>query len=193
MSEDVPVSATTLGMPKEAYAVFCGGIDQASAQKTAALFTNAMLQGYHHVHLLLQSAGGFVGDGVFLYNLFRSVPIGLTLYNAGQVASAAAIAYLGAKQRITGPRATFMLHRTTQSPQLATSAKLAHVAKSLVLDDARTESILREHITMPAEIWKEMDFHDIHLSGEEALRFGIATEIGDFAPPLGSTVFNCLM
>ena len=54
-----------------------------------------MAQRVAHVHLLFQSNGGTVGDGLCLYNFFRSLPISLTFYNTGSVASVAAIAYLG--------------------------------------------------------------------------------------------------
>src|SRR5713101_5441023 len=127
-------------LPAEVYAVYCGGIDQAGAQKIVHSLTAAIGANVKHIHVLFQSAGGYVGDGVFLYNFFRTIPIQLTLYNVGQVSSAGVIAYLGAKGRKTSPRATFMFHRSTNSPQFATATKLEKIAKSLILDDERTES-----------------------------------------------------
>ena len=88
-------------LPAEVFAIFCGGIEQATAQKVVNSLTIAMGGKVKHVHLLFQSAGGYVGDGVFLYNLFRSIPIELTLYNVGQISSAGVVAYLGAKRRKT--------------------------------------------------------------------------------------------
>ncbi len=145
-----------------------------------------------HVHLLFQSAGGYVGDGVFLYNLFRSIPIELTLYNVGQICSAAVIAYLGAGHRKTTNDAIFMIHRSTNSPQFATATKLGHISKSLVLDDQRTEAIIRSHVKLPSGLWDAMQHHDVYVSGEEAVQFGISTEIGQFAPPPGTQVYNLL-
>lgn len=179
-------------LPDEVYAIFCGGIEQATGQKVVNSLTIAMGGGVKHVHLLLQSAGGYIGDGVFLYNLFRSVPIELTLYNTGQISSAGVVAYLGAKHRKTTRNATFMLHRSTNSPQFATATKLNHVAKSLVLDDQRVEAIAREHIKFPPELWAALEHHDVYVSGEEAVQFGIADEIKEFAPPAGTQVFNLL-
>jgi hypothetical protein len=34
------------------------------------------------MNLLFQSTGGSVSDGIFLHNLFKSLPMKLTLYNA---------------------------------------------------------------------------------------------------------------
>jgi ATP-dependent Clp protease protease subunit len=180
-------------VPPEVYAIFCAGIEQATAQKMVAGLTAAVqAKVVKHVHILFQSAGGLVGDGVFLYNLFRSLPIELTLYNVGQISSAAVIAFLGAKHRKTSSRATFMVHRTTQNPHPATSRNLEHIAKSLALDDERTEAILREHVKFPEEMWAAMHYHDLHLSAQEAVEYGIADEISDFGPPAGTQIFNIL-
>jgi ATP-dependent Clp protease, protease subunit len=179
-------------IPKIVYAAFCGGIEQATARKVVSSLTLAMGGKVEHVHLLFQSAGGYVGDGVFLYNFFRSIPIKVTLYNVGQVSSAGVVAYLGAKSRQTTRNATFMLHRSTNSPQFATAAKLQHVAKTLVLDDERTEAIIHEHVTFPPKLWKSLSSDDIYISGEEAVKFGIAQGFDEFAPPAGTQVFNFL-
>jgi ATP-dependent Clp protease protease subunit len=179
-------------IPETVWGMFCGGIDQASGQKfvnSLAIAGNAKVK---HVHLLFQTAGGYVGDGVFLYNLFSTIPIEITLYNAGQISSAGITAYLGANRRVTSKTATFMLHRSTNSPQFATSAKLQHVAKSLVLDDQRTESIIRAHVNFPPELWTALEHRDLYLSGEDAVKFGIADTIGEFSPPAGTAVFNIL-
>jgi ATP-dependent Clp protease protease subunit len=179
-------------IPEVVYAAFCGDIAQITAAKVVAGLTNAMGAKSKHVHLLFQTAGGYVGDGVFLYNFFSTIPIELTLYNVGQISSAGVVAYLGAKHRKTTRNATFMLHRSTSSPQFATSAKLGHAAKSLVLDDERTESIVKKHVKFPPELWAKVEHHDIYVSGEEAVKFGLADEIAEFSPPVGVQVYNIL-
>lgn len=179
-------------LPTEVYAIYCGGIDQVNAQRAVNSLTIAIGGKVKHVHLLFQSAGGYVGDGVFLYNLLRSIPIETTLYNVGQVSSAGVVAYLGARHRKTTKTAIFMLHRSTNSPQFATATKLGHISKTLVLDDERTETIIRAHVKFPKEIWDAMVHHDVYVSGEDAVKFGIADEVGEFSPPPGVQVFNLL-
>ena len=34
------------------------------------------------------------------------------------------------------------------------------------------------------------EHHDVYLTGEEAVKYGIATELGEFAPPLGTQVYK---
>jgi len=179
-------------IPEVVYAIFCGDIAQVTAAKVVSGLTAAMGGKAQHVHLLFQTAGGYVGDGVFLYNLFRGIPVELTLYNVGQISSAGVIAYLGAKNRKTARNATFMLHRSTSNHQFATATKLSHAAKTLILDDERTEAIVREHTKFPPELWANLENHDVYISGEEAVKFGLADEIAEFAPPMGTQVFNIL-
>jgi ATP-dependent Clp protease, protease subunit len=179
-------------LPEQIYAIYCGDINQGNAQKAVNGLTNAIARKAKHVHLLFQSAGGYVGDGVFLYNLLRSITVETTLYNGGQISSAGVVAYLGATNRKTTKSATFMIHRSTNSPQFATASKLSHIVQTLVLDDERTETIVRSHVKFPDELWNSLALHDIYLSGEEAVGFGMADELGEFAPPPGIQVYNLL-
>lgn len=177
-------------LPKVVYGVFCGNINQETAQKIANTLAVASNGGVEQVHLLLQSTGGTVGDGVFLHNLFKALTLDLTVYNAGQIASIATVAYLGAKGRKTSASATFMLHRSTNSPQFATAARMTAIAQSLALDDERTDAILRKHLSFPENLWTQLEYHDLYLSAEEAVKYGIAEEVAEFAPPLGMKIFN---
>jgi ATP-dependent Clp protease protease subunit len=177
-------------VPPVVYAVFSDNINQATVQRIFFNFAVGMANKVTHIHLLFQSSGGFVGDGICLYNFFKSLPIDLTIYNVGAVQSAAVISYLGAAKRKTSSRAIFMVHRTTIGAQTATAARLKGTTKMLSLDDVRTESILREHLKLADEEWTALDYQDVFFSGEEATKNGIADEIGEFSPPSGTQIFN---
>jgi ATP-dependent Clp protease protease subunit len=179
-------------IPEVVYAAFCGDISQVTASKVVAGLTTAMGAKSKHVHLLFQTAGGYVGDGVFLYNFFRTVPIELTLYNVGQISSAGVVAYIGARHRKTTRNATFMLHRATSTRQAATAAELGHASRSLTVDDERMESIVKSHVDFPPELWAKIEYHDIYVAGDEAVKYRLADEISEFAPPLGVQVYNIL-
>ena len=81
-------------LPETIYAAFSGNIDVASSHKIVNGLAACMAGGVKAVHLFFHSSGGAVGDGIALYNFFRAMPIDLTIYNPGIVASVAAIAYL---------------------------------------------------------------------------------------------------
>jgi ATP-dependent Clp protease protease subunit len=59
-----------------------------------------------------------------------------------------------------------------------------------MLDDQPTERILRAHLTLPNELWDVHKVADLWLSAEEAVKYGLATEIADFAPPKGMQLFS---
>lgn len=176
--------------PPEVYGVFCQSINQDSAQKLGNTFSVASNGGVQHIHLLFQSIGGTVNEGIYLHNLFKALPLKLTLYNAGQVSSAAAVAYLGAQSRKASAGAVFLLHRTTNTATGATSDVMADLGKSLVVDDSRTETILREGLRLPDELWAKHSRYDLYLTAKESVEYGLADEIADFSPPFGSKIFT---
>jgi ATP-dependent Clp protease, protease subunit len=171
---------------KEVYGIFTGPIDQAAAQRISNAMSLAINNGVEGIHLLFQSGGGNVGDAIYLFNLFRSLPISLTLYNIGSIASIAVIAYLGAAKRITTSNATFMVHRI---PVGATSGKLQSADNTAILDEKRIESILQSKLKLPEDKMKLRSVANLSLSADEAVAAGLATSIGDFIPPKGQLMF----
>lgn len=176
--------------PTDVYAVFAGAIDQDASQRISRAIAVATQEGVKTLHILLQSTGGFIGDGIFLYNFFRSSPINIALYNAGSVQSVATIAFLGAKIRKANAHATFMLHRAYVSPQGATTDRLKAAVESLLLDEQRMEDILSIHTKIPADKIGIHKHSDIWFTAKEAVEYGFATEVGDFAPPVGAQIYS---
>jgi len=178
--------------PEEIWAIYCGDINAANTAKLMTGLIAVSLNGSKRIHILFQSWGGFIGDGVFLYNSLRKLPVEVVLYNAGQVASAATLAFLGARARKTTANAVFMIHKGTNSTQGAGVERLKAVTANLTIDDARIEEILRAHLRLPEELWIQFQYHDVYLTGEDAAKYGMADEIGEFSPPAGARVLNAL-
>jgi len=174
----------------EIYVSYAGQIDQAVVSRFVQAIATATNQSVTHIHLLLQTLGGVVGDGICLYNMFRGLPFDLTIYNAGSVQSIGAIAYLGAKKRKTSAYATFMVHRCISAAQAATALRLKASANSLSIEDEATEAILRKYLTLTQEQWERFEHHGLFLSANEAVDVGLAHEIGDFVPPFGSRLYT---
>jgi ATP-dependent protease ClpP protease subunit len=189
---DGPPDVGPVPDPGVIYAVYAGPIDGNMSPLFAHNFSILTNSNLKYVHLLLQSLGGFVGDGVFMYNVLRSAPFGVTVYNSGQVASAGAIAYLGCQHRVASRFSAFMLHRAQMAPPFSNSTKLQRAADVLIWDDERTSAIIRENTALTDEMWHSLEHHDITLSGEDAVKYGIAHEVGEFAPPLGTKLFDLL-
>jgi ATP-dependent Clp protease protease subunit len=101
-----------------------------------------------------------------------------------------AIAFLAIKKRKVSRYGTFMIHRSHRNVERGTAAKLEEAAASLRIDDARVEAILREHITLTPEQWKDLNYNDLTFNAEDSVRIGFAQEIAEFTPPPGANIFS---
>ena len=187
MSEAAPQPSPPL---TDVYVAFAGSIDQVGVQKLIRHAHEAQGVGVQRVHMLFHSSGGTGADGICLYNFFRALPFELILYNTGQVSSAAVWAYLGAVQRKTSTYATFILHRAYFNVQGATADRTQAMTKGLIIEDQRTEALMRQHLRLSEDQWKIHSVTDLYLSAQDAVEIGLATEIAEFAPPMGTRVFS---
>lgn len=176
--------------PTDVYTVFAGNIDQDAAGRISRGIALATQNNVKTFHLLLQSTGGFIADGIFLYNFIQSCSINVALYNAGSIQSIAAVVFLGAKVRKTSAYATFMLHRAYMSPQAATTDRLKSVVQALLVDEQRLEAVLNKHVKIPADKLETHKHSDIWFTAKEAVECGLATEVGDFSPPTGAPIYS---
>jgi len=83
-----------------------------------------------------------------------------------------------------------MIHKGTDSTQGASVDRLKAVADNLTIDDARIEEILHTHLRLPEEYWTRFNYHDVYLTGTDAVTYGMADEIAEFSPPAGAKVLN---
>src|ERR1035437_5093122 len=94
-------------IPQDFYGVFAGPINEISFQKFCNTFTMVTQQKLPNkrLHLLIQSTGGIIGDGIALYNLLRKAPFDLCVYNSGSIQSIATVCFLAAPRRIANSNA----------------------------------------------------------------------------------------
>ncbi len=140
-------------------------------------------------HLLLQSHGGFISDGICLYNFLSNLPIRFVTYNAGAVASIAVTVFLSGKHRYASSTARFMVHKSHASPQGGARPEgLQIIAEGLRADDRRTETILRNYVRLTDAQWSVHAHSDLHLTAAAALDAGLIDAIAEFSPPPGATI-----
>src|ERR1700741_1627651 len=131
-------------------------------------------------HILIQSNGGYVSDGICLYNYLSKLPFRVVTYNAGAVASIAVILYLAGAQRFASETARFMVHKSHASaPHGARPDALPIIVEGLQADDPRTERILRSHVQLRDEHWQTHAYSDLHLTAMEAKAVGLIEEVRD--------------
>lgn len=176
---------------KVAYFGFTGSIESNGVSRIAAAFNEAANNGYDEAHLCFSSLGGYVADGIYLYNHIRSLPIRIVAHNIGSVSSIAVAVFVAADQRYCSAHSVFMIHPTQFQPQEGMSAeRLQSTLDAALADDQRTESILRERTRLPDELLNARRFRDVHIGPDAALEHGLVHGIAEFALPHGVQIIQ---
>lgn len=176
---------------KEAWFTLSGDVNSDMVHRMFEAVSAMTEDGIETAHVMVQSNGGYVSDGLCLYNFIANSPVEFVMYNGGAVASIAVIMYLSGSRRYASETARFMVHKShaTASPGSRPDA-LNIIVEGLRADDARTESILRKHIELTPEQWAIHQYSDLHLNSRDAKIAGLIDDIRDFAPPKGSSLRN---
>ncbi|GAB3400420.1 hypothetical protein GCM10027318_07090 [Massilia agilis] len=176
---------------KEGWYTLSGDVNSDMVHRVFEAVAMMTEDGIERAHILVQSNGGYVSDGLCLYNFLANSPIEFVMYNGGAVASIAVITYLAGTRRYCSETARFMVHKShaTASPGSRPDA-LNIIVEGLRADDARTESILRKHIELTPEQWGIHQYSDLHLNSRDAKIAGMVDDIMDFAPPKGAVLRN---
>ncbi len=175
---------------KIAFIGYCGLIDSAGVTRIAQTLNAAVNQHYDSIHLCLSSIGGYVGDGVYLYNHILSLPLQVTVHNTGTVGSVAATLFTAGKRRYCAPTAIFMMHPVSVDANGIGSSPLKAALAAALADEARTETILRQRTSIPECILAQRRSGDVYITPEQALGYGLIDEIRDFTLPAGEKLFQ---
>jgi ATP-dependent protease ClpP protease subunit len=173
------------------YGIFTGPIDTEAVQRITHGLTRLTdpRVAPESFHLFLHSPGGEVPEGIALHNFFKAFPLRLVLYNCGAVHSAAALAFLGAKERRASTYATFAIHKCAMSVAYPWPAsQMQECVNALLVQDKRAEAIYREtSLALTETHWKELaNNKTLMFSAKEAVEIGFAQEIAEFSPPKGA-------
>lgn len=177
-------------IPKtQAWITFAGTFDNNVADRFFRAFPDLICSGITDLHLLIQSAGGIIGDGVAVYNYLRALPVNLTTYNAGAVESIALLPYLAGHKRRASKASTFLIHKAMMPLAGPTGAlELSAKAEAARLYDSQIEGILRSEISLPDDKWAAHNVSDVVFGAEDAVSYGVVHEVADFRPPRGSVM-----
>jgi len=177
---------------KIAWYGFTGVIEPQNVARIAAAMNHAVNTGCDEVYLTLSSPGGYVSDGVFLYNHIRGLPLRVTMHNVGSTSSIAVTCFLAAEQRFCSRHALFMIHPTMlgiNAPDM-TWDRLDGARNAALADDQRIEDILRERARIPDEVLAARRLRDVHFSPDQALQWGLVQGVREFTLPQGSEIIQ---
>jgi len=180
-----------LARRKIAYMGYTGSIDSEGVGRIAAALNNAVNDRYDEVQLSFSSLGGYVSDGIYLYNHIRGLPISMVIHNTGSVSSIAVAVFVAGGERYCSPHAMFMIHPTVMPSQEGmTSERLQSSLNAALADDARTENILRDRAAIPGEILVARRFKDVYITPKEAVIYGLVHAVKDFVLPQGYKIIQ---
>jgi len=185
MSED------TVKQNTDAWFTLSGDVNSDMVHRVFEAVSGMSEAGIETAHVLIQSNGGYVSDGLCMYNFLSNAPVNFVMYNGGAVASIAVILFLSGSRRYASETARFMVHKShaTAAPGARPDA-LNIIVEGLRADDARTESILRKHIELTPDQWAIHQYSDLHLTARDAKIARMITDVADFAPPRGVHIRN---
>src|SRR5579871_388331 len=141
---------------------------------------------HNAVHMLFNSSGGMIVDAINMHNYVKGYPadIPVTMFNSGGVQSAAVLVFLSATRRIVCPYAKFLLHPAVWKAASGLNTEQHRiVSRSLAKNDKDIDDILKTRINMPATKWKQARRHQLEISAQEAVDFGLADEIAAWSVP----------
>lgn len=179
------------------HATFSDEINQATAGKFMHwlnLISNDRPR-HNAVHVLFNSTGGSIVDAINMYSYMMGYPadIPITMFNSGGVQSAAVLVFLGAARRVVCQYAKFLLHPAVwNAPSGLNTEQLRIVSRSLAKNDKDIDDILKTRITMPAAKWKQARRHQLEISAQEAIDFGLADEIREWSVPEGKSIISLM-
>jgi ATP-dependent Clp protease, protease subunit len=185
------MSDDTVKQETDAWFTLSGDVNSDMVHRVFEAVSGMTEAGVETAHVLIQSNGGYVSDGLCLYNFLSNAPVKFVMYNGGAVASIAVILFLAGARRYASETARFMVHKShaTASPGARPDA-LNIIVEGLRADDARTESILRKHIELTPEQWAIHQYSDLHLTARDAKTARMINDVADFAAPRGVHIRN---
>lgn len=176
---------------KAGYYTLSGDVNSDMVHRVFDAVAQMTEEGIDTAHVLVQSNGGYVSDGLCLYNFLANSPIRFVMYNGGAVASIAVILFLSGQRRYASETARFMVHKSHATAQPGSRPDALNIiVEGLRADDARTEAILRKHVELTAEQWSIHQYSDLHLTARDAKTAGMIDDVADFSPPKGQRLRN---
>lgn len=177
---------------KIAYFGFTGPIEPSGATRIASALNLAANNMYDEVVLCMSSSGGYVSDGIYLYNHIKAMPLKVTIFNTGSIMSIAVAIFVAAETRYCSAHSMFMIHPTSLylGQDGMSSERLQASLDAALADDHRTENILRERCAIPDAILTARRTRDVHINPGDAVRFGLVHGVREFALPHGNEIIQ---
>lgn len=190
--DQIEEELAALDVPDVVYVSFSAEINANTTESLIATMANLANQGVPEVYLLLSTPGGFVMNGMNLYNVLRAMPFRLITHNVGNVDSIGNAVFLSGEHRFASPHSTFMFHGVgSDGTGLRLEEKVLRERLDGVLaDQKRIAAIIEERTNLEAEQIEPL-FRDAQTKDAAyAVSTGIVHEVKDVEIPEGSPIVS---
>lgn len=143
------------------------GVDITAAQVRKYLATNKA----EHINVFISSPGGYVEDGMEIYNTLRASGRDITTINMGMCASMGSIIFLAGDERISMAGSTYMVHKPSNIA-LGNADDMRKIAEDLDRCQDRLEEVYNDRLSI--ENISEMINNETWLNKSEMAELGIS-------------------
>lgn len=179
---------------KEVYINLNLAINPQSTQSLFRVIQEQLQKKVEVIYLLISSPGGNVDPGIAIYNFLKGLPVEVITHNYGSCDSIAALIFCAGKKRYTVNNSRFLIHGIGLDIQ---NQRFNEVGLQETLDSMRNQRetmsriIAKECNKKINDVEKDM-LKGIVMNSEEAIKYGLATEIKDELMPTDANFINVI-
>lgn len=179
----------------EIYLNFNLGIDLQSSQALFKIIQDQISKGMKKLNLMISSPGGFVDPGIAIYNFLKGLPIEVVTHNYGSCDSIAALVFCAGLERYTVNSSRFLIHGISLpiKDQTLSEINLRELTNSLQNNRETISKIISKTCNKKVEDVEKNMLQGIILTPEEAIKYGLVTQIKDDLIPAGISFINVVL
>jgi ATP-dependent Clp protease protease subunit len=135
------------------------------------------------IRMYINSCGGAIDAGMVIYDILQACPAPIQVYCTGKAYSMAAVLLCcGQHGRYILPHSKVMIHEPLISTGVGgKTSSIQTIAESMMKTKEEMVAILAKHTGQPLEKLYEVTKTDTFFSADEAVAFGLADKVVDFA------------
>lgn len=164
----------------DAYIRFMGAVDPPRVAKLFHAIDEKIAAGVQRIHLLLNTPGGSVEQGIAVYNYLRGAPVEVVTHNFGTVDSIGIVIFCAGKKRLSVPHARFLLHPIAiqfMGPLQLSEQGLEERLKGLKLDQENICRVVADTVEKPQEAVLQDVQKGTTFNAQQARAYNLVTDI----------------
>ena len=132
------------------------------------------------VHLVINSPGGSISDGLMIYDILQGMKSPVEVYCLGMAASMAALLFASGEKghRHIFPHAKTMIHEPLVSQGIGGSAtSISRISDSILETKVLVNDLLARHTGKTIEEINRATAYDNYMNAEESIEFGLCDDM----------------